>query len=72
MVEASAGARSRCFMALRGGAGRTYGGMGSNFLAVVVVWALGEGVYLTRSERKAEAYKSKYGVIIKVRVKLGG
>ena len=32
---------------------------------------LGEGVYLTRSERKAEAYMSKHGVIIKVRVKLG-
>ena len=33
---------------------------------------LGEGVYLTRSERKAEFYrKSKWGVIIKVRVELG-
>ena len=33
---------------------------------------LGEGVYLTRSERKAEFYrKSKWGVIVKVRVELG-
>ena len=32
---------------------------------------LGAGVYLTRSERKAESYKTARGVIIKVRVKLG-
>ena len=32
---------------------------------------LGAGVYLTRSERKAESYKTARGVIIKVRVELG-
>ena len=33
---------------------------------------LGAGVYLTRSEQKAEFYKgNKWGVVIKVRVRLG-
>jgi len=32
---------------------------------------LGEGVYLTRSEKKAGYYKTARGVVIKVRVKLG-